>query len=226
MNTQVSKLQPGLVWHMYRALVGIGILCAFVIVSVFLYTEPYIQANKKAALEAAIFTVVKNAETRRTLYWIDETLTETRPDNEDKVERIYAAYGNNGKLAGFAIAANGMGYQDNIYILYGYDPVQATIVGFTVLSSRETPGLGSRIATDSGFLRNFDHLDVALDEDKTALANPISLAKSGQSAKPWQIDSITGATVSSKAVARILHDSASRWLTRIALQYDNITIGK
>jgi electron transport complex protein RnfG len=85
-----------------------------------------------------------------------------------------------------------------------------------VLDSRETPGLGDKIEKDPAFLANFERLDVSLSKDGTALAHPIVAVKHGKKTSPWQIDAITGATVSSFAIGDILRDSAGKWVPRLA----------
>ena len=105
-----------------------------------------------------------------------------------------------------------MGYQDTIELIYGYDPGQQQLVGFQVLQSRETPGLGDRIASYPPFLQNFKALDVTLDSELTGLLQPLVVVKEGTKTAAWQLDGITGATVSSDAVARIVQVSASRLL--------------
>ena len=53
-------------WPMYRALVGIGMLCGLLIAIVFAATEPVIAQNRAEALEAAVFSVLNGAESRVT----------------------------------------------------------------------------------------------------------------------------------------------------------------
>ena len=108
-----------------------------------------------------------------------------------------------------------MGYQDVIRVIYGYSFADEAIIGIRVLESKETPGLGDKIETDPDFLRNFEQLDVSLVEDRSALANPIVPVKSGEKSHPWEVDGITGATISSVAIANILNDSAQYWVPRI-----------
>ena len=50
-----QQQQPA--WPMYRALVGVGVVCALLIVGVFLYTLPIIEVNRAEALRKAIFQV-------------------------------------------------------------------------------------------------------------------------------------------------------------------------
>ena len=61
-----------------------------------------------------------------------------------------------GKLIGVAVEAMGQGYADTIHFLYGYDPINQRIIGFKVLESKETPGIGSRIETDKRFFFFFN----------------------------------------------------------------------
>ena len=48
-------------WHLYRALVGLGLTCALLIVSVYLFTAPVIEGNREAARKAAIYQVLPGA---------------------------------------------------------------------------------------------------------------------------------------------------------------------
>ena len=74
----------------------------------------------------------------------------------------------------------------------------------------ETPGIGDKIAKDPGFLQNFEALDARVDAAGSGLAHAIVSVKSGSKTEPWQIDAISGATISCKAVARMLNDSAQQ----------------
>lgn len=222
MTTPSAPLQPRMVWYMYRAFVGIGVICTFIIAAVFLYTQPIIRDKQEAALQQSVLSVLGGAENKRDLVWRDGSLVLTTEGlatdgMDEKSARVYAGYDRQDRAVGYAITANGMGYQDNISVLYGYDPKADVIIGFHVLSSRETPGLGSKIGTDRKFLANFLKLDVSLNAQGQGLAHAITLSKVGQPKNSWQIDGITGATVSSKAVAKILRDSISRWAPRLKL---------
>ena len=128
------------------------------------------------------------------------------------VSVVHAGYDAKGVLVGVAIEAQGMGYQDVIRILYGYSPESQAIVGMQVLASKETPGLGDKIEKDPAFVANFSALDVGLAADGQALRQPIEAVKHGSKTAPSQIDGITGATISSKAVAAILRQSSAQWV--------------
>lgn len=215
-DTQYVQLEPqrGNPWHMYRAMVGIGLVCAFIIVSVFEVTLPVIKQNKLELLQKALFQIFPAAKDfQRYQYQPDGSFMRINEDLEDNV--IYVLYGADRKLLGTVIRAKGMGYQDLIEMLYGYQPEQQIIRGYQILASRETPGLGTKIETDKTFQKNFSRLDVSLSASGTELNNQIEVVKPGSKTQAWQIDTITGATISSRAVGNMVADSAAQWIPKI-----------
>ncbi|MCL4218936.1 MAG: FMN-binding protein, partial [Candidatus Hydrogenedentes bacterium] len=167
-------------------------------------TADGIKHNKQAALEAAIFEVLPGAVTRQTFAVEDAGPRPLGPE-EEVLNRVFAGYDAQGELVGLAIEAAGQGYQDVVRILYGYSPDEDKVIGYKLLESKETPGLGDRIGKDEAFLANFAGLDMALTADGQALANPVTFVKQGQKNNPWEIDGISGATISSKAVTNMLN---------------------
>ncbi|MCP3995258.1 MAG: FMN-binding protein [bacterium] len=205
-QAQIPVVAPPNIWHMYRSMVGVGLFCGFLIVTVFQVTGPIIEKNKAEALQRAIFQVLPEAKSSKTF--------------EVEGENVYAGYDDDKKLIGLALEAEGMGYQDVIRLLYGYSFAADAIVGIRVLESKETPGLGDKIETDPEFLKNFEKLDVTLKDDLSDLVHAIVPVKHGQKESPWEIDGITGATISSKAIANILQASASQRIPVIRKQLD------
>ena len=199
-------------WEMIRALGGIGILCSLLIVYAFQVTLPIIEKNKTEYLEKSIFNVLPGATSRVTYKITDDNIIEPLQTDEPKVRKVYAGYNEQGDLVGIAIEASGQGFQDIIRLLYGYSPEKKAITGFTVLESKETPGLGDKIQSDPTFLSNFKALDVTLTDDGSAIKNPIEMVKSGNKHNPWQIEAITGATISSRAVTKILQQSTEEYI--------------
>ncbi len=212
---------PPPVFPMYRAMVGIGMVCALLIVTVFLGTKPAIERNRAEALQRAIFAVLPEARTSASFRLVSDDRFERLGEGEAAARVVHAGYAANGELAGLALEAEGMGYQDVIRVLYGYSFREQAIVGMRVLESRETPGLGDRIEKDAAFLANFERLDVTLSADTSHVENPIEAVKRGAKEHPWQVDGITGATVSSVAIAGILRKSSAFWIPRIGRRIDD-----
>ena len=184
---------------------SLGLVCAILIVAAFQFTLPTIERNKAAALERAIFDVIPNATSKTAFAEKDGRLVpaEEAPDGQ----RYYAGYDDEHRLVGVAIEASGQGFADIVKVIYGYAPVKNAVVGMKVLESHETPGLGTKIETDPVFRANFEALEAKLDETGDGIANPIVLVKPGKKTQPWEIEAITGATISSRAVTDILHGS-------------------
>jgi len=187
---------------------GIGLVAAVLIVLTYQVTFPVIEHNKAVALERAIFQVVPGATSKKAFARSGDELRALGA-GEGAVETYYACYGDGGKLVGVAVEASGQGFQDVIRLLYGYSPACQCVVGMKVLESKETPGLGDKIMKDPSFQKNFEALDTKLGDDGTKPAHAIELAKHGEKTDAWQVEAITGATISSRAVTTILRESTA-----------------
>lgn len=209
-------------WHMVRALGGIGVLCSLLIAVTFQQTLPVITRNRAAALEKAVFRVLPGAKERASYLLDAEGRLRPAEETTDRGQLIYAGYDEAGRLVGIAIEASGQGFQDVIRLLYGYSPQREQVIGMEVLESKETPGLGDKIMKDPAFLANFAALEATLTGERTGLLNPLEVVKSGSKQHPWQIDGITGATISSKAIGAIIGASAERVLPILVAQIDRL----
>jgi electron transport complex protein RnfG len=194
---------------MYRAIVGIGAMCALLIVTVYQTTADRIRENQERFLAAAVSQILPAAQTTVAVVQTDDGRLEEAVETADLP--AFMGYNADGELVGAVVTAQGMGYQDNIRVLYAYSFELDAIVGFKVLESKETPGLGDKIEKEPHFLANFEELDATLTPDGDALLHPIVTVKQGQKLQPWQLDGITGATITSEAIGNILNDSASTW---------------
>lgn len=187
-------------------MLGIGIISAILIVSAFELTLPRVQQLKAEALEKAILKVLPGT-VRTQAFGINSKGKLIEKENGDKPEStFYVGFNENEKLVGYAVEAAGQGYADIIRILYGYDPNGQVLIGFQVLESKETPGLGDKIEKEQRFLDNFKALDVSLTNDGQ-LKNKVATVKQGKKQQPWEIDGITGATISSRAIGNIVGTS-------------------
>ncbi|HEX5133200.1 MAG TPA: FMN-binding protein [Candidatus Krumholzibacteria bacterium] len=186
---------------------GLGLVCGVLIVAAFQLTLPRIEKNKAAALEKAIFEVIPGATTKTVLSEKDGRLVPA--SDVPGGMHYYAGYDDQHHLVGVAVEASGQGFADLLKVLYGYSPDDGAVVGMKVLESHETPGLGSKIESDPSFRANFEALAVRVDDAGTGIRNPVTLAKHGEKTQAWEIEAITGATISSRAVTDILHSSTA-----------------
>ncbi len=113
---------------------------------------------------------------------------------------------------GFVIETVTRGYADEITVVIGVDN-QGTVTGLVTLNAHETFGLGSHILTDHSFLSQFLNKSGSF-----SVGIPSADAFSGAtgevtaSGTEMIVDGISGATVSSKAVARCVN-AAVAWVT-------------
>ncbi len=182
-----------------------GLLSGLIIVTVFEATLPTITAHKAEMLRQAVFKVLPGTVNLQPLVYRNGVLTPVEKAQKDE-EAIYGGYGADGDLVGYAIPGAGPGFQDIIRLLYGYLPEERRVVGMEILESRETPGLGDKIYKDAAFVANFDALSI----DPQIVA-----VKKGKKTLSNEVDAITGATISSKAVVRIINEANARWLRRL-----------
>lgn len=206
---------------MLTAMVGIGVFCALMIVLTYEGTKDRIDTLKAEALEQAVFKVLPGvSSTQMYLLGPDGKFSPAEaPDGKNPV--VYAGYDDKDELVGVAIEASGQGYADVIRILYGYSPSTQTVVGFYVLESKETPGLGDKIEKDENFLANFEALSVVLSEDLSQIVNKVVPVKQGSKSNPWEVDGITGATISSRAIGNIIGESSMVMVPLIYNQLDS-----
>ena len=202
--------------RMLRTLGLVATISGLLVVLTYRVTLPLIEHNKRLAIEKALYKVVPGAVSRRDFVFDGDKLEAA--DDAVNGTLVYAGYDDQGQLMGVAMETAAPGYQDVIRVLSGYDPYCQCIRGFEVLKMAETPGIGDKIIKDAEFQKNFEALDARPHPSGQGLANPIVLVKKGAKEQPWQIDAISGATISSRAIATMLNDSSQRMHSLIQQQ--------
>jgi len=211
---------------MIRTLGILSTICGVLIVSAYQITLEPVAANKKIALERAVFKVIPGAHSVKEY---DVTSAGIQPAGAIVPEgavKFYAAYDQAGALKGIAAEGEGKGYADTVRVMYAYDPARQVITGIGVVSMRETPGIGDKIITDAAFLKNFFALDATLAADMQSLAHAIKTVKHGSKQNAWEIDAISGATVTSKAVGKGINASAQKLLPLLVPHMNTLQGGK
>lgn len=173
---------------------------------------PVIEANKVKETMAKIPVLVLGEDLAAELAADNQALTvksrviEVKKNGTTKFYTVYDAWLPEGKMVGHVVKADGQGYADKIELLVGLDAQGDTITGLFVLDQKETPGLGAKILEDN-WRGQF--------KDK-ATRNTLSVVKGG-GAKDDQIDSISGATISSRSVAGIVNTAVANVVPRLQI---------
>lgn len=178
--------------RMIIVLTTVGLISGGFLAGVAKLTKERIALNIQAEIEEAIEEVVDDAEVSTVLY-----------EEEDLV--IYRELEENGDLAGFAIQATGVGFQDKITLMFGLDETLTKITGLTIIDQKETPGLGAKITEWDSFLQFWEERDATgiLSLRKPPVRTPKELLAT-------EINSITAATISSRKVLDIVNLSLDK----------------
>lgn len=174
-----------------------GAVAGLVLVLVHQWSQPRILEHQARVLQEAVLEVLGAPETTRTYFFIDGAFTSEPAVGADtaSADRVYVGFDGDGAPLGVALAAAEPGFQDVIRLIFGYDPGDGTVLGMKVLESKETPGLGDKIEKDSSFVAEF-----------RGVAAPLVGVKPGAgSGADDEIDMITGATISSRAIIDIIN---------------------
>ncbi|HTS77539.1 MAG TPA: FMN-binding protein [Bryobacteraceae bacterium] len=203
--------------QMIRLLGAVSLVCGLAIVATQRGTLARIRHNQETIMRESVARLLPGIH-KQIIYGIAASGQLTILTGlESGGPRFFAGYDADGNFLGVVIEASERGYADVISAMYAYSPDTQTITGFQVIDMKETPGLGNKIGTDPEFLDNFKHLDAT---------HPISAVKHGAKKNPWEIDAISGATISSRAVGRMLDKSVAEITPAIRRNIERIKRGQ
>lgn len=165
-------------------LVTIGLVSAFILSFVYLWTTPYIEANQAEIRRRAINEVLPGAE----------EIEEIDIDGEI----FYEAYDQDNRQIGVATQHSGAGYNGMIDIMVGVDLGDQRVLNISIVNHEETPGLGARI-TEEEYRRHFQNKPFG---DYQAVST--------EPTDQMEVQIIAGATISSEAVIKIVENAVEK----------------
>jgi len=185
--------------RMVLSLGSAGALAGLLIVAVFDATFETIEAHKAEVVRRAVSEVLKSPARYETHYLVGEAVVRELPASQpESAQKVYVGFDDAGRPRGVAVEAAAAGFQDVIALIYGFDPGTGRLLGMKVLESKETPGLGDKIEKDRAWVAKFDGAEP-----------PLAAVKRSTGAR-GEIGAISGATISSRAVVRIINRSLDR----------------
>lgn len=190
-------------WKLIAMMTGAGAIAGLLIVSAYKMTLPRIEEHQGEVMQAAIREVLKAPASYDTLYLAGGKLVKTLPSGASAktTEKVYLGHDASGRRVGFALGGTENGFQDPVTVMFGYDAGARKVIAMKVIANKETPGLGNKIETDSAFVNGFANASTPLNGVKK------DRGKSG----PTDVVMITGATISSRTVIRIINNAIARW---------------
>lgn len=155
-------------------------------------TKPKIAYHQLQALKAAISDVLPSYDNY-----------EEKDINGNKI--YIGKIDGSTQPVGIAFKVDGSGFQGNISIMVGVDPSFTSITGIKVLGQIETPGLGTKIVEDPSNKANPFWFPEQFGG--VVLFPQIDVVKNSVPQNPNEVQAISGATITSKAVVRIINDN-------------------
>ena len=168
------------------ALTAMSAICAAVLALV----------NSRTKDRIAGLAAEKAANAAKAVLPPDVKAADTRPDPENADLKVTVGYADAAKSKIIGYAAPGMsakGYGGEIRLMVGLT-AERKVVSYQTLAANETPGLGAKLG-DAEFARQFGGKD----------GPSLKVKKDG-----GEIDAITGATITSRAVCEAISDACAR----------------
>jgi Na+-transporting NADH:ubiquinone oxidoreductase subunit C len=181
-----------------------------VVSAVKLFNEKKIETNERVKLQRIILQVlnisVKDKTTDEALIQVFNKRVKSI-DVKDKI--LYVGYREDGEtITGYAFPIGGPGFWGPIYGMVAVDSQASKILGIAFYKHMETPGLGARIS-ESWFTKQFSGLPLYPIEE----GNKIFYLKPAGTAKaPNELDAVTGATGTSRAVEVFVNEDLDHFL--------------
>ena len=194
-------------WKLLATLALAGAAAGLLVVAVYKATLPTIEKYAAAKVETAVREVLKAPARWDTLYLQNNALTRSPAPGDDlkDLPKAYVGFDASGKRIGAAVTAQEPGFQEEVLLMIGFEPESGTLIGFKVVEQKETPGLGDKIERDTSFTLQFP-----------GRVTPLKGVKARNPADPSQVQTLTGATISSRAVIRIINHAVERWQPLLA----------
>ncbi|MEF8787470.1 MAG: FMN-binding protein [Planctomycetota bacterium] len=190
----------------------VGTICAAVLVGADMGTEKYIKANQEAEKDRNIMEVLGIS------YPDDATAPELVDFFEDKlkestVQGLTVYKYSNAEGTAVAVLFRGSGVWGPIKGVLALEPDLRTIRGIAFYEQEETPGLGAKIATEE-FTSRFVGKKIGPPEGGPDEAG-MKITPPGQAGGPTEVDGITGATMTSDRVEKMLNDVISEIVAKV-----------
>jgi electron transport complex protein RnfG len=188
-------------------LAGGGAVAGLLLVVVHLATIGPIEAHRARVLADGVREVLGlGAADACDPVWLEGEALTTKAPPDGRAADLWRGRRADGAPAGWALVAEGSGFAGDIGLLVGWDAAARRVLALKVLRNVETPGLGDKIGNDPSFAAEFANRRA-----------PVRGVKPGRgTGGDDEVDTITGATVSSRAVIRIVNRAVETWADRIA----------
>ena len=125
----------------------------------------------------------------------------------DEAQNVYVCTLENGDVK-YVLPLKGQGMWGGISAFLAIDSDKNTVYGAYFNHESETAGLGAEIKDNADWQAKFQGKKIFADETKETLALSVEKAVNNETT----VDAVTGATVTSTAVSKMLHDQLAKYM--------------
>ena len=177
--------------------VVMGTAAGLLLIGVSAFTSPMISRNEELKTKSSVLSVLEISYSKSDIIKIF--------DEQIKISKRGAYTFYNGPDSSLAFEFRGPGLWGPISGFISLEKDMKTIRKIKITHQEETPGLGGRIA-EADYLKQF--------KNKVVLPSLV-FVPAGKAARNNEVDSITGATGSSRAMERLINENVKKYLSAI-----------
>ena len=135
-------------------------------------------------------------------------------DGKEATFVVHQTADRNGRPLGAAVESTTLGFGGDLRVLVGFNP-QGTILGYTILQTSETPGLGAKAQT---WFQKGGKGDIIGMRPNDAL---LSVSKDG-----GQVDAITASTITSRAFLKAVNQAYAAYSQSVKHEHQTVNANK
>ena len=135
-------------------------------------------------------------------------------DGKEATFVVHQTADRNGRPLGAAVESTTLGFGGDLRVLVGFTP-QGTILGYTILQTSETPGLGAKAQT---WFQKGGKGDIIGMRPNEAL---LSVSKDG-----GQVDAITASTITSRAFLKAVNQAYAAYSQSVKHEHRTVNANK
>jgi electron transport complex protein RnfG len=190
----MEKMKSSLT-NMVLVLVGLALIVGALLAWVNRLTQKPIAEKAEKTLAEGIKSVMG---TQQLTVAENDTVRET-VDGKELVFVVHKAVSGDKKPLGAAVESTAQGFGGDLKVLVGFNP-EGTILGYTILQTAETPGLGAK--ADKWFQRDGKGNIIGMSPAK----GDLTVSKDG-----GEVDAITASTITSRAFLKAVNQAYSAY---------------
>lgn len=187
----MKKLESNL-QNMVAVLTGVAVICGLILALMNNMTQGPIEEQNKLALENGLKKVLVSDQVK-----MQSDPQEVKRTVNNK-ELTYTVYKTDKGVAVKSIDPNGFG--GNLGVLVGFDK-DGKILGYTILETTETPGLGAK--ADTWFQKDGKGCIIGMNPGE----KPLTVSKDG-----GQVNAITASTITSRSFLRAVNEAYNTYM--------------